>query len=299
MKTLILGSKGFVGSSLANSSEFQNIETLLCYRVKNNLCVLYKNKEFFFGNLNSANTLSQIIKRFNPETVINCIALADIGVCAENPNLADNINAKLPGKLARLANENKFKLIHFSTDAVYGQKGSLFLETDLPKPNTTYGKSKFSGEQKIMSILDDALILRIRPFGHDSKWRNLFDFFFRNLTQNRQVKGYQNVFFSPIAVSNIPFVLTSLINKKESGLFHATGNFRISKYEFGQLVARNFGLNDSLVLPEFYQDRNLIYDTSLNNSKLNTTIDFVHSLQNDLQLEQSLLCSRVNKEREN
>ena len=58
-----------------------------------------------------------------------------------------SINAHLPHKLAKLANNINSKLIHISTDCVFsGNKKSPYVETDEKDGISTYAKTKSLGE---------------------------------------------------------------------------------------------------------------------------------------------------------
>lgn len=219
--------------------------------------------------------------------------MADVGICENNPAAAHEINNFFPNQLAKASNRLNFKLVHLSTDAVFGQKGCYFSEVDRPNPRSIYGISKYIGEQKILTLNDSSLILRIRPFGHDSKCRNLFDYFSLNLVNGKPVAGYTNVYFTPMAISHLPIVLNNLISENAQGIYHVTGQTRLSKYEFGQQIAQKMGLNKSLIRAEefFSEENRVVYDTSLSTEKLKSKLGLSISLAGDIDIELSKLKS--------
>ena len=229
-----------------------------------------------------------ILGRVKPEVVINCVAEADIKKCELNQESAKVVNTQFPATLALLSNEFMFRIVHFSTDAVFGQEGTFFREEDKPIPTSVYGATKLAGEHEVLERGHKPLILRIRPFGHDDRGRNLFDYFYLNLLRKSSVQGFSNVFFSPLAISRIPPIIAHLIQSKSTGIYHLAGDRRISKFEFGRLIALKMDLEESLVTEGLFRSTLVdrpIFDTSMSIEKLKRKLGLDLSIENDLKNE--------------
>ena len=113
-----------------------------------------------FDLTNSEQVLS--LREDPPDIIINCAAYTNVDGCEEQNELAMRVNGDGPGILAELAKQVGAILVHVSTDFVFdGSKDSPYLEDDLPRPLSVYGKSKLSGEQQIQqSGLTKYFILR-------------------------------------------------------------------------------------------------------------------------------------------
>lgn len=84
------------------------------------------------------------------DIIINCAAFTNVDGCEEQHELAMRVNGDGPGILTELAKKIDAVLVHVSTDFIFdGNKSSPYLEDDLPRPLSVYGKSKLSGEQQI------------------------------------------------------------------------------------------------------------------------------------------------------
>jgi dTDP-4-dehydrorhamnose reductase len=71
------------------------------------------------------------------------------------------VNGGAPGVMAEAARRSGGMLVHYSTDYVFdGEKGSPYVETDIPNPLNVYGESKLAGEKAIRQAADAYLILR-------------------------------------------------------------------------------------------------------------------------------------------
>lgn len=87
---------------------------------------------------------------WQPDTVVNCIAMSDVDRCEREPLVAWQLNAALPAALAGAARRTGARLIHFSTDFVFdGELRRPYRESDPARPLSVYGSSKLDGEQAI------------------------------------------------------------------------------------------------------------------------------------------------------
>lgn len=65
-----------------------------------------------------------------------------------------------PGVLAEACREAGIRLVHVSTDYVFaGDREQPYIGEDAPAPCSVYGRTKIEGEQRVLSVLDDALIV--------------------------------------------------------------------------------------------------------------------------------------------
>ena len=105
--------------------------------------------------------LDEVVHLTRPDVIVNATAYTAVDQAEEDPETAMAINANAPRRLAELAQKYKSALIHYSTDYVFdGDKGSPYIETDIPNPLSMYGKSKLAGEQAIEEIGGAYIIFR-------------------------------------------------------------------------------------------------------------------------------------------
>ena len=107
--------------------------------------------------------VNEVIAEIKPDYIINCAAYTAVDKAEENYELADKINGDGPKNLAKSAKAVGAKLVHISTDYVFG--GDLdvskdYDEDDEKEPVTVYGKTKLHGEQGIEENMDEYYIFR-------------------------------------------------------------------------------------------------------------------------------------------
>ena len=87
--------------------------------------------------------------------------------CDKDPERAFEVNGMAPCFLGQLGNKYGFRVIHFSSDAVFEGGEGFRAEGSLPCPNSVYGRSKAEGERKLLEVQPQALIVRSsRLFGN-------------------------------------------------------------------------------------------------------------------------------------
>ena len=100
-----------------------------------------------------------------PDAVIHCAAMTKVDDCETNRDLAFKLNEEGSRNVALAAKAAGARLIAISTDYVFSgdppREPWAWGETDIPRPRTVYGASKFAGEQMIQMILPEAVIVRI------------------------------------------------------------------------------------------------------------------------------------------
>ncbi len=113
---------------------------------------------FFFtckDDLNILNThdIDSFVQQHNINTIINCAAYTAVDKAQSHEKMADSINHLAVKALAELSSKYSIKLIHVSTDYVFGGTNHRpYLETDATSPQSVYGKTKRDGEQALISI---------------------------------------------------------------------------------------------------------------------------------------------------
>lgn len=251
-RVLILGGTGFLGShfvsalgkrAVAHTTKTNYLETNINFR------------EMVFQK-NQIDEIKFFLEKQNCGTIVNCVALADIETCERDQKLAYWLNTELPGLLSTISKSLDSKFVHISTDAVFDGSAPLRTEKDSPSPLSVYGKSKWDGEQLVLENYPESLVARVNFFGQSNNRPSLFDFFYENLISRRSISGFTDVHFTPLFVIDLVNVIMELLDLKTSGLVHVVGSERMSKYDFGLLIAEIFAL------PTTFLKKGLMFGTN-------------------------------------
>jgi dTDP-4-dehydrorhamnose reductase len=197
----------------------------------------------------------QLLQAIRPQVILHCAAMANVDACESQPELAQRVNADLPGELAALAAEFDCKMMHISTDAVFnGDKGN-YVEEDEPAPLSVYARTKLAGEEAVLAANPRAIVARVNFYGWSiTGKRSLAEFFYSHLSAGENTKGFTDVHFCPLEVHDLSDLLLEMATKDLQGIYHVVSSESLSKFEFGQRLARQFGLDASLIQPVSWRD---------------------------------------------
>ena len=213
----------------------------------------------------------------NIDLLINCVGLTSVEQCEANPTKAKYLNAEVPSILAKICFEHKVNFIHISTDHLFDGLVELKSESDIPNPLNQYAITKLQGDQNVINNNPDSLIIRTNFFGLGPKHKPSFsDIIMNALVYNQTIKLFSDVFFTPIHVHELANIVFELLKENERGIYNVVSNERISKYDFGLLIAENLNLSKSLILQGSLNERNDLVirpcDMSLSNDKVISTL---------------------------
>ena len=228
------------------------------------------------ADLTNPTSIRAAVTETQPTHVLHAAALASHEECERQPELAFTINSDASSVIAQAAQECASTMIYLSTDAVFSGETGNYSETDQPNPFSVYGKSKCAGEQRVLGIDPESLIIRTNFFGWSpTHTRSILEFFVNNLEAGNQIDGYTDFTVSSIYVRYLAQHIHQL--KSESGVWHVASRDALTKYEFGLQVAEVFDLNPSLISPVSGQGEvSRVRNISLNTTKFR---NFLASLQ--------------------
>ena len=135
MKILVFGKDGQLGQAFQKA-------------LKTSDTVFIGRKEC---ELSNSRVVLECLREINPDCVINAAAYTAVDKAEEEKEQAFAVNTLALKAMAEYCAANQKVLVHYSTDYVFdGEKTSSYVETDLCKPLSVYGKSKYAGELAIL-----------------------------------------------------------------------------------------------------------------------------------------------------
>jgi dTDP-4-dehydrorhamnose reductase len=181
-----------------------------------------------------------------PDWVINTAAFHNVELCEDEPAEAMLVNGSAVGALARECSQRGIKLLHFSTDFVFGgEKRTPYVETDTPNPLSAYAKSKLEGEKQVEAAGPQHLIVRTCGlFGHaGSKTRqgNFIEKMLKRAADGGELRVVGDKIATPTATIDLAAAVAQLIALNANGIYHATNEGECSWHEFAQEAVRLSG----------------------------------------------------------
>ena len=187
----------------------------------------------------------EYVENTKPEYIINCAAYTAVDKAEENYDLADRINGDGPTNLAKAAKKVGAKLVHISTDYVFGGDLDIskdYKENDEKHPVTAYGKTKLHGEEGITANMDEYYIFRtawLYGVGGNN--------FVKTMTKLGSTRDEINVVSdqhgSPTYAKDLTEIIYQAIEKKiPYGIYNATNEVYTTWYDFTKEILEEQGI---------------------------------------------------------
>jgi len=166
MKILVTGGCGFIGSNFilqylsSGKHTIFNLDKLTYAGNPENLISIqnHPNYVFIHGDIYDVKTVSNILEKFLPDAIINFAAETHVDRSIDSPmefiktNIVGTANLLLVAMNHRKIKKDKqFKMLHISTDEVFGSLGNdgYFTEKTSYNPSSPYSASKASSDHLV------------------------------------------------------------------------------------------------------------------------------------------------------
>jgi dTDP-4-dehydrorhamnose reductase len=229
----IVGNKGMLGTELTQ------------YLQNQGLSVIGTDRDVSFLEPDALSAFA----RDKPITwIINCAAYTAVDKAEDEVELCTALNVQGPENLARLAREIGARLLHISTDYVFS--GTPILDQGVPRPyreddptgpTGVYGKTKREGEERVLSLSQDNIILRT-AWLYGQHGNNFVFTMLRLMKERERIGVVADQRGSPTWAYDLSQAILMLINlnteKPLSGIYHYTNEGKTTWYDFAREIFR-------------------------------------------------------------
>lgn len=155
------------------------------------------------------------------DALVNCAAMANVDQCDEEPEAARLVNSDSPGELAAICAERGARFLHLSTDYVLdGTEEGLKDENAEAAPISTYGRTKWEGEQRVQEAYPSAVVGRVCwIFG--TQPGAFVEGFLRRARAGEPLEAISDKVSKPTFVDDLAQMMMAVVEFRDaSGLFH-------------------------------------------------------------------------------
>lgn len=250
MKILVTGANGFIGHYL--------IEVLLAkgYDViatgKGECRLPFSGQSGFtyamldFTDINSVN---RIFEAHKPAVVVHAGANGKPDECEVDKEAAFRINVTGTENMLHASAGQKAFFIFLSTDFIFDGKRGMYSEEDQPGPVNYYGETKLMGEELVQKYVFPFSIIRtILVYGKPLTGRgNILTVVKDKLERGEVYNVFDDQVRTPTYVEDLTSAITSVIEKKATGIYHIGGADVLTPYEMACMTADYHRLDKSLL----------------------------------------------------
>ena len=232
----------------------------------------------FSVDLSVRGDFSRALEDLHPDTVIHTAAMTSPDLCEKNPRIARAVNVEGTREVARWAEAKGARMIYFSTDLIFDGKQGWYREEDTPGPLNLYGRTKLEGEEQVLRICTRWVIVRMalsygETRGAGGDWTLSMR---KALSAGGTLRLYTDQFRTPAYIGDTAEAVFRLARHDKNGIYHMGGADRISRYGFGRVFCRLFGLEAERFVPvrmeEVRMDAPRAKDCSLDTEKIRREI---------------------------
>ena len=212
-----------------------------------------------------------------PELIVHCAAMTKVDDCETNRDLAFRLNEDGSRNVALAAKACGARLFAISTDYVFSgeppREPWAWSETDIPRPRTVYGASKFAGEQMIQMLLPEAVIIRIAWLYGAGGPSFVHTMAKLGAQEGAPLKVVNDQRGNPTSTKTVADVIKFLMTKSDvSGIVHGTCEDQCTWYDLTVELFRLLGLKREVVpctTEEFPRPAPRPHNSALKKSVLN------------------------------
>lgn len=186
--------------------------------------------------------IKEIMKADQPDIVLNCAAWTDVDGAEREKERAFEVNSKGVSLLAAACRQTGAKLVHYSTDYVFG--GDAEDEVAYPDgypedapidPVNVYGESKAEGEKAIREQMEDYLILRV-SWLCGARGKNFVKTMLKLADTRSEVSVVSDQVGSPAFAIDVVMKSMKLLENEQIGTFHCSSEGKISWADFAEAI---------------------------------------------------------------
>jgi dTDP-4-dehydrorhamnose reductase len=238
MKVLLFGANGQLGSDLNKVFRAAGDNVVALTHAQVDVCDEAK--------------VGELLAAEKPEVVLNTAAFHKVEECEKKPELAFQVNASAPMRLAVACQKSGAVLVHFSTDYAFGgyAHNAPFKEADRPAPLNVYGVSKVAGEDLIAYNTDRYFVLRVCGLygiaGSSGKGGNFVENMLKKALAGDPIKVVDDQVLTPTYTVDLAEAVRKLVLSGNFGLYHLSSEGQCSWYEFTRQIFEFAGVKANL-----------------------------------------------------
>ena len=245
-KLLVTGASGFLGWHLCQIA-----------REEWEVCGTYFSQEIEIPGVDLAQVdlrdvgeLKAYFDRIRPDAVIHAAARSKPNFCQTHPEESYRTNVTVSADIAQLCAEASIPCVFTSTDLVFDGLNPPYRETDPVCPVNVYGQQKVAAETEILSRHPQAVVCRMPlMFGTVPPTATTFlQSFLTALREGRALSLFADEVRTPVSGTTAARGLLLAVEKGHD-ILHLGGPERISRYEFGRVLAEVMDFPQELLAP--------------------------------------------------
>lgn len=186
------------------------------------------------------------VERERPAVIVNAAAWTDVDGAEDDEAAAAGLNAEAPGHLAAAARATGARLVHLSTDYVFGGDGApsgnrAWRPDDPLAPVNAYGRTKAAGEAAVLAAGAEALVVRT-SWLVDARGRNFLRTMLGLAASREAIDVVDDQVGRPTSAPHLARSIVELAERGLTGVHHVTNGGTCSWHGLASRIVAAAGL---------------------------------------------------------
>lgn len=238
-RVLILGSTGQVGSALMARFQTRDIDVR---------GTGYTRAADLPLDLGDPDAVRDTLEAARPDLILVVGAYTHVDGCEQDPEKSRRVNNAGPRAAVEWAAAHGARVVLYSTDYVFDGEDGPYGEDDAVHPLSRYGADKRAAEEAVLELKDRGLVLRTAwVYSWEDPPKNFMQRLALNLAAGNPARIPSDQWGNPTYAPDLARATDELVVQGASGVFHVAGEDILTRADFARLIARTFGLSETLI----------------------------------------------------
>jgi dTDP-4-dehydrorhamnose reductase len=250
-KLLVTGASGFLGNTVCREArETWDVFGTFCAHP-----VSIKGVKTLQVDISDPVPFAILFRDIRPDAVIHCAAWSDPNRCQQNPEESYRNNVGASVAVASLCAQQEIPCVFTSSDLVFSGENPPYNEQSARDPINLYGNHKVAAEHGMRRVYPAVTICRMPLMFGDvaAPAQSFIQPMILSIVNSRQLKLFTDEFRTPVSGTTAARGLLLALGMQGETL-HLGGRERISRYEFGVLLAEALKKNGASIVPALQKD---------------------------------------------
>jgi dTDP-4-dehydrorhamnose reductase len=200
-------------------------------------------------DISSKDEVEEYVKINNIQYILNCAGYTAVDMAETDSDKAFEVNVTGVENIASVAKQFGVKVIHISTDFVFdGASETAYTEEMTPNPLSVYGSSKLKGEEALMQMSSDWIIIRTSWLFSEFK-SNFVKTMISLMKQKDKLTIVEDEVGTPTYAADLAEMIIHILQLSEkdewkTGLYHFCNRGEVSRLDFAKEIKRLAGIKD-------------------------------------------------------
>ena len=206
-----------------------------------------------FLDITDLEAIRRLVAEEKVDVIVNCAAYTRVDDAEDQSALAEALNAGAVAHLAQAMQESGGRMIHISTDYVFGGNpgNTPIAEDATPSPLGVYGRTKWQGEQALLHIAGERAVIIRTGWLYSEYGTNFVKTMLRLTAEKPSLRVVFDQVGTPTYASDLARVIVRILTEFPAlnGIFHYSNEGVCSWYDFARTIAAMAGHEGCEIMP--------------------------------------------------